>query len=162
MAALDAFVDRFTDDCVDVDGWFGCQCMDLSIRWASFLGLGTWHAGAAVGMWDEAPEGWQRIANGPDNAPEPGDVVVWGYALGEHGHTAICLTANGGSFRSLDQNYPAGSERGSPAAVISHGYHGVLGWFHPTTLEPVPPKPASKPADVAEPLDGHFHMGAAA
>lgn len=130
----------------DYDGYFGAQCMDLALFWSEYLGLPLLQASAAIYTWDLNPSGYQKIANGPTNIPEPGDILVFGAGMGPYGHIVIVLSADLNGFTSLDQNWYNSNETvGSPAAQVYHNYSAVLGWFHP--IVPPTPAPVVKPPE---------------
>lgn len=132
----------------DYDGWYGAQCMDLVLFWSEYLGLPLLSAPSALRTWDLNPSGYEKIANGPTNAPVSGDIVVFGTDIGSpYGHIAIILSADLGGFVSLDQNWYGSNETvGSPTAQVTHSYTGVLGWFRPV-LAPEPEPTPKRRAD---------------
>lgn len=74
---------------------------------------------------------FDRIANGPLNTPQAGDIMVWkpGYNGGP-GHTAVVVDAGVWSFRAFSQNDPVGSR--CAIKTYSYGYlsnRGVYGWL---------------------------------
>lgn len=117
---------------LDVDNAYGSQCMDLINAYlVNVLGLPRL-GGNAVDVARLHPPGMRWVANGPSNAPAPGDLVVWrgdvpSKAIGPYGHIAICLAADSMSLLTCDQNWP----NGSPVALVWHDYEGVAGWQHP-------------------------------
>jgi hypothetical protein len=73
---------------------------------------------------------FKKIFNRPDNWPNDGDIVFWGYypfVTGWAGHVGINVGngANLNNFISFDQNYPTGSACHRQV----HNYKGVLGWL---------------------------------
>ncbi len=98
----------------DVDGVYGCQCVDLILAYYDYL-LG-WHAsGNAVDYtWNNLPSGWQRVYGNP----QPGDIVVWGagakmgwwplhteYANNPYGHIGIVWRINpSGTISTIETN----------------------------------------------------------
>ncbi|HXM57949.1 MAG TPA: CHAP domain-containing protein [Candidatus Dormibacteraeota bacterium] len=125
---LQEFIAANDGRCLDVDGFppdQPCQCVDVTKAWMQARG----HApiiGNAVNWWDRSPEGYEKIANGPTNSPSPGDIVVWGLAIGPFGHVAVAVEGDADRFTSFDQNWPLGSS----CHRQGHNYNGVLGWFH--------------------------------
>lgn len=110
-------------------GGLGGECVDLIELWLRALGVPT-IAGNAVDLWgDAAQRDFIHILNGPTNAPQAGDVVVWHRApsvgIGPFGHCAVCVLADSMRLLTLDQNWP----NGSPVALVLHPYDGVTGWL---------------------------------
>jgi CHAP domain len=102
------------------------QCVGLVERWLDANNLPhVW--GNAVDLLANAPTSiYKVVPNGPSNAPQPGDVVVWGQAWGGgFGHTAVVIAANANLLAVLEQNNPTGA----PCTVATHGYSGVIGWL---------------------------------
>ena len=60
--------------CEDVDGSYGCQCVDLILAYYDYL-LGYHQSGNAIDYASNPlPEDWKKVSG----SPQPGDVVVWG------------------------------------------------------------------------------------
>jgi CHAP domain len=116
---------------VDYDGAYGYQCVDLVNDWATRgCGLHRFAGQAAAGIRPLFAGEWAWQRNLPTNAPPPGAVVIWGPSaaegIGEAGHAAVALLADGDVLITLDQNWA-----GVPAAtVVDHSYAGVRGWWH--------------------------------
>jgi hypothetical protein len=127
------FVRSHEGECIDPDGMFGCQCVDLADAWckANNVPLFAGNAIAAAGPVNPSTT-W--VPNNPQDlnqVPPAGAVVVWGATISEFGHIAIVVQANAGApnFESLDQNWNNFNlEHGSPAALVTHPYDGVRGW----------------------------------
>ncbi len=93
--------------CEDVDGSYGCQCVDLILAYYRYL-VGYNVSGNAVDYtWNDLPAGWVRT-----NSPSPGDVVVWGagaqledhmWADSTYGHIGI-VTAVGSYLSTVETN----------------------------------------------------------
>ncbi len=98
---------------IDVDGWYGVQCVDLIYAYYEFLGIGRLGGNGADYQNDEKlPEGWVRLMASDGAVPKPGDVVVWaGGAYGvssSDGHVGIIDSVDeAGNFNTLEQNYGA-------------------------------------------------------
>jgi len=102
------------------------QCVALSEAWLANCGKPhIW--GNAVDLLANAPANQYRVVpNQPNNAPSPGDVLVWdGSWGGGFGHTAVVLAANANEAAVIEQNDPTGR----PAVIATHGYGGVKGWL---------------------------------
>jgi len=117
---------------VDVDHVYGAQCFDLVNDYVkSVLGLPYLAGAYAVDIQHDRPKGFMWVANGPDNAPTPGSVVVWQAndraGTGAAGHCAVALLADDRSLITIDQNWPTGHA----TAIVFHNYDGVVGWLAP-------------------------------
>lgn len=138
MAAVDTALQDFVSSrlgkCIDLDGFFGCQCVDLADDWGNVLNHPLPRVNGAIDFASRSDiAGWTWVDNTPTNAPSPGCLIVWGKAVGPYGHIAICVSADVNGFTSLDQNWTNfNAQRGSPAATIAHTYNGVLGWLVPS------------------------------
>ena len=131
---LSAFIADATGQCLDLDGAYGCQCVDLADAWANQLGHPLPLVMVAADFIGQNPTGWRWVANAADNAPAPGDLVIWDTRIGFAGHVDLCIgPSSTASFVGLDQNWFNSSDHGSPAAVVTHNYYGVAGWLTPTT-----------------------------
>src|SRR6187549_561590 len=70
-----------------------------------------------------------RVANDPNQLPQPGDIIIWNGNLpnsGGAGHIAVYLSAFAGGFVSFDSNWG-----GKYCHQVSHNWSYVLGWLHP-------------------------------
>lgn len=117
---------------LDLDAAYGAQCMDLIGAYMVQVLHMPRLPGNAVDVAHVRPAGLRWIANGPSNAPAPGDFVVWrgdvpSKGIGPFGHIAICVAADSMTLLSCDQNWP----EGAPVALVWHDYEGVAGWQHP-------------------------------
>lgn len=121
---LQQFISAHDGRFLDLDGVYGGQCVDLANAWVQNLGLQMFY-GNAVDFWEQSPADFHKVAYGGNNAPSPGDIVVWGYGVGPFGHVAVAIEASAQSFRSFDQNWPLST----PCHRQPHDYRGVLGWF---------------------------------
>lgn len=115
---------------VDHDHAYGPQCVDLVNDWAERgRGAPTFVGATAARLVPARPGRWAWEANGPSNAPLPGDVVIWGADLragtGIAGHCAVALVADDAYLVTLDQNWGGVA---APRAVVHH-YAGVQGWY---------------------------------
>lgn len=131
MTALLSFIKAHLGRRVTSPGGLGGECVDLIELWLLELNHPT-VPGNAVDLWRNAPtSAYQLVANGPVNAPAPGDVIVWHRApavgIGPNGHTAVAVAADSNCILSLDQNWPDGAY----VALVVHPYVGVTGWLHP-------------------------------
>lgn len=94
---------------IDMDGWYGKQCMDLyNYYCVEVLELERGKTGAdcAKNILNNAyiMQNMQRIDNYPEFIPQKGDIAVW--CGGTYGHVAICLgEADVNKFKTIDQNW---------------------------------------------------------
>ncbi len=96
---------------IDMDGYYGKQCMDLSNFYeVNVLGLekGKTGASCAKELLNNAylMSNVERINNYPAFVPKKGDIAV--FTGGQYGHVAICLgEGDVNKFKTLDQNWKA-------------------------------------------------------
>lgn len=122
---------------------YGAQCVPLVDHVAKWYGHPLPNVSYAKQLWTVAVDPWyQKIANGPVNFPEAGDLVIFGGTIsaGNTGHCSVAKSGNNISFISLDQNWVNfNAAHGSPAAWVTHNYNSVLGWYRPQlSVAPVP------------------------
>lgn len=125
---LSEFINTYNGVGVDVDGFYGDQCMDLAGRYVADvygLPLFTLAQPYARNVWENfdnipAKQYFDRIAW---VSPQPGDLVIWSALVGTAGHIAIFVSGNAQSFTSLDQNWPTGSK----THLQQHDYRGIYG-----------------------------------
>ena len=133
------FINEYNGVGVDVDGYYGPQCMDLMHLYiADCLGLPTmlFSADTAYNAFVNANDPrFDKIINNyndPNQIPSKGDIMFWKPNIkgitGSAGHVAIFKDGKLGEnkFTSLDQNFPTGSV----THLQSHTYDGVAGWLH--------------------------------
>lgn len=115
---------------VEYPGGVGGQCVDLCNDYLSaVLGKSPVRANAADWAKVYVP-GLRFVANAPDNAPLPGDVVIWRAntpmeGIGAYGHCAVTVLADSSFVLSLDQDW-----YGVKLAQLTvHSYVGVAGWL---------------------------------
>lgn len=130
---LTEFIQKWDGKTLDYDGAYGGQCVDVTKAWAKENGKPVlrgnginWARGA----------GYEWVDYQPGRIPNPGDIVVWGKALGQFGHVAIFIEGGKDRFTSFDQNYPLRTR----CHRQGHDYKGVLGWLRvlPTAVPPQP------------------------
>ena len=146
---LSGFIEKYNEKGIDYDGKWGFQCVDTYRQYVKEVlnAKQSPAVGGAKDIWDTyLTEVFTRIANKPDNAPKPGDVVIWGTQLGQYGHIGICTEADTNNFTSFDQNYPIGSV----CHLQKHTYFGVLGWLHPKNLPTDVVTPPESPIDPSK------------
>lgn len=145
-----AFKDATYGRCIDLDGYFGAQCVDLAAAfWQSYVGrwpsvCGT---GAARGLWDcreqNAGEAFELIED--PNALQAGDWVI--FSGGQYGHVGMALgPTNNGYVALLGENQGGESCYGGGAAtnIINMSTRTFLGAFRPK-IYIVPEEPKMEP-----------------
>jgi len=153
---LKTFLQSKIYQCTDMDGYYGCQCVDLMRAYMSdVFGLNINNQGprgSAYAIFKNFGDkriftnGYQRIKftryyNTRYAVPRKGDIVFWNSNEGQgYGHVAIYLAGrvNGTSsdkLVTLDQNwFNASLYAGSPARIVSHSFRNVAGWIRPEIL----------------------------
>ena len=72
---------------LDMDGAYGCQCVDLILAYYDFLGVSRSSGNGADYSWNTLPSGWQRLQGAQ---PQKGDILVYsGNDSNPYGHVAI-------------------------------------------------------------------------
>jgi hypothetical protein len=101
------------------------QCVGLIEVWLTSQGKPHIPGNAKDLLTGADPKQYRVIPNGPQNYPQPGDVVCWdGSWGGGFGHTAIVVAANAMHIAVFEQNDP----ESSPCIIATHDYSGVAGW----------------------------------
>ena len=117
--------------CVDVDGAFGCQCVDLILAYYKYL-VGTTVSGNATDYQKNTlPSGWKRVTSNP----QPGDICVWAgntkinasYTLNQYGHIGIVAAVSGSTLTTVETR--GGS--GEAAAKYTRGASYVACYIRP-------------------------------
>jgi len=125
-----AFANRHIGQTVTAPGGIGGECVDLVNVWlVESRTLSPVHLNAVD--WDRRKlPGLAWVENTPVNVPPRGAIVVWGpspdVGIGQYGHIALVLTADGFTLCTLDQNW-----NGRIVTLQLHSYYGVRGWFVP-------------------------------
>lgn len=132
-----AFADATYGKCLDMDGYYGSECVDLyaafqlsyANRWPDVCGTG-----AARGLWDcrdrNAGEEYELVLNASDL--QAGDWVVFGG--GQYGHVGMALgPSNNGYVALLGENQGGSSCYGGGSAtnIINMSTKTFLGAFRP-------------------------------
>jgi hypothetical protein len=127
---IDAFFKKYDGVCVDFDGEYGDQCMDLAEYYNREVVGAPQIGGDAIDAWTYySDKFYYQIENGPGDVPQLGDLIIWSGDYGNGaGHIAICHDADETSFTSFDQNWPTDS-----CSHFQHheNYDGVIGWLRP-------------------------------
>lgn len=131
---LNDFINKYRGKGIDFDGYYGDQCVDLINQYCVEV-LDTKNpmrvlpGASAIEIYNNYNGSeFEKIANTPDNVPQPGDIVFWNAnsaVTGPAGHTAIFISGDQNKFTSLDQNYPTGTLTHEQ----THDYTGVVGWL---------------------------------
>lgn len=146
MINLQEFISKTIDKSINVDNVYGSQCYDLVAQWIIDNNWGNgFYCQWSGGVKDLAEHfneisGIDRskveyIANNPNNIdqlPQPGDIIIFGNNWGGgYGHIGICISANTGSMKTLEQNIGNGDGSGwddRTQIVENRFYTGLLGW----------------------------------
>ncbi len=155
MADFTAWLKSMAGRYIDVDGWAGHQCWDLSQAWLTACNGGTlWtqpsrFPGLAAGSWE--------VATGTGTAADdlrrhvtvhpgtergrPGDLVIWAYGSPDYpiSHTAVLIEDRGPILSTLSQNSsPArpdlpgySTESSGPSIYQDLPRAGLLGFLRP-------------------------------
>lgn len=131
---FDEFINKYDGKKIDYDGFHDGQCVDLYRQYVKEV-LEFPQSPPVEGakdVWDTyLKDKYTRVANTPDGIPDKGDIVIWNSGAGTYGHIAIFIEGTTGSFKSFDQNWPAGSS----CHIQRHYYSNVLGWLKPVKRE---------------------------
>ena len=72
---------------LDMDGAYGCQCVDLILAYYDYLGVSRSSGNGGDYAWNTLPSGWQRLQGAQ---PQKGDILVYsGNNNNPYGHVAI-------------------------------------------------------------------------
>lgn len=153
-ALVDSFVQNSKGKCIDMDGYYGCQCVDLmhsyiqevlgvprsahNIRGNAYPIYNGLASSTTISSGTQVVQ-LNKIPNTPSGVPQKGDIIFWSIVTNgvNYGHVSIFISGNTTSFTSLDQNWINPSlTQGSAAAVVSHNYDNptVVGWLHPVIV----------------------------
>lgn len=154
ISSPEAYKNAVINMCVDLDGVWGAQCVDLMAdfhyaytgRWLNSCGTG-----AAYGLWDcrykNAGDDYELIADATQL--QPGDWVIFGG--GQYGHVGMALGYyNSGYIALLGENQGGAACNGGGAAanIINMSLKTFRGAFRPKIyIKPAPaPEPEPEPA----------------
>ncbi len=145
---LNDFINEWSGKPCNPDGAYGNQCVDIADQYAiEVVGkpLPPLGNNGAIHFWDMDIDGYDKVANTITGVPLPGDILIWGKAVGQYGHVAIFVSGDAASFNSLDQNWPIqgyvdrdGNFIGTGVVHVQHhnwASEGILGWFHPKVIQ---------------------------
>lgn len=154
ISSPDAYKNAVLGKCIDLDGLYGAQCVDLFAdfhynyagRW-----LSTGGTGAAYGLWDardyNAGDDYVLITDATEL--QPGDWVI--FSGGQYGHVGMSLGYyNNGYIALLGENQGGAgcNGGGSSANIINMSLKTFRGAFRPKTY--VKPDPAPEPTPEPE------------
>lgn len=159
VSSPQAFREATYGKCLDLDGYFGSQCVDLyaafqlsfANRWPNVCGTG-----AARGLWDcrgqNAGDEYEIITD--PTALQAGDWVIFGG--GRYGHVGMAMGPyNAGYVALLGENQGGASCAGGGAAtnIINMSTKTFLGAFRPKDYIKVDPEPEPEP-ETPVPVSG--------
>lgn len=154
ISSPDAYKNAVLGKCIDLDGLYGAQCVDLFAdfhynyagRW-----LSTGGTGAAYGLWDardyNAGDDYVLITDATEL--QPGDWVI--FSGSQYGHVGMSLGYyNNGYIALLGENQGGAgcNGGGSSANIINMSLKSFRGAFRPKTY--VKPDPAPEPTPEPE------------
>lgn len=133
----------------DVDGYYGCQCVDLVMAYYQYL-VGYRVSGNAKNyLTSKLPNGWWR-----DKTPSPGAIIVWdGYTstgqwvTGENGHVGLVHAVFGSTVYTVETNTKHTNGQGSAAGAkyrtrLNYNATYIHPYFKDGAPTP-PPQPAA-------------------
>lgn len=127
---------------IDVDGYYGKQCVDLSNAIPNkFFGVRL--AGNAIDLLNSAKaKGWKVEYDAPGVNPKAGAIFVSREAM-PYGHTGfVYKDSDGVTIYTIEQNIDGYSDNnrdgindqlqvGGDARYHSRSFNGIVGWFYP-------------------------------
>lgn len=155
ISSPDAYKNAVINLCIDLDGLYGAQCVDLMADFHySYTGrwLNSCGTGAAYGLWDcryeNAGDDYELITD--VTQLQPGDWVIFGG--GQYGHVGMALGYyNNGYVALLGENQGGAACNGGGAAanIINMSLKTFRGAFRPKTYVKPAPAPEPEPQPVA-------------
>ncbi|MCL2670715.1 MAG: CHAP domain-containing protein [Clostridiales bacterium] len=118
---------------VDFDGVYGCQCVDLTKAYYSYLGVSPVAGNGKDYLTNALPSGWQRVYSNP----APGDVFVMNAyqgGAGEYGHVGIVVAVNGSSLTTVECNWSQVAAR-----TYTKSTSNISAYIRPNFANAVPP-----------------------
>lgn len=117
---------------IDVDGFYGPQCVDAINDYLAYCRSTPRVRGNAIDISAQAIKGMVWTPNLPANSPPPGSIVVWRggdsqLGLGPEGHVAVAIWCDRWGLVVAEQNWGGHTE----LRLNSHGYRSVAGWHSP-------------------------------
>ena len=126
---------------VDVDNYAGCQCVDLTKAYISYLTNGktpNFIANAFEYAHFALPDGFARITSNP----QPGDIVVWDKnkgSAGSYGHVGLVTGVSGGTITVAETNYSGMMY----VTVHDHPASTVTCYIRPSWVSSTPYEPST-------------------
>lgn len=110
----------------DVDGAYGCQCVDLIMKYYRYLVGYNVGGNAKDYAWNSLPSGWYR-----DNNPTPG--CVYYSTSGEYGHIGLVYAVSGSTLYTVETNTGSPYDGGSNSFARFHTRTtaNASGYIHP-------------------------------
>lgn len=152
-----AFRDATLGKCIDLDGKWGSQCVDLSnAYWKSYANrwFSTCGTGAAKGAWSckeqNAGDDFVLITNPKDL--QAGDWVI--FSGGTYGHVGMALGGYNNGYVSLlgeNQGGKACTGGGAATNIINMSLKTFEGAFRPKAYIKPEPQPEPQPEPTPEP-----------
>jgi len=156
LMVMDNYINEYKGKCIDMDGAYGCQCMDLMHHYVEkVLGIPRSVSPLKSGGPDDIYNSifkninsktlsygsikirLDKIPNTATSIPHVGDIIIWKATQGNgyFGHVGIFYSGDVNNFKSFDQNWVNTSLTvGSPAQIVNHNYNNVLGYLRPVLI----------------------------
>lgn len=135
MSVFDNWYQSVIGQPVDIDGYYGDQCVDLDMSWSEYrfkphkwpelLGFGN-----ATDLFRTAsPVYFGKIPYSAGVVPQQGDMgVIAGHSGNPEGHTYVVISATASSQHVIEQN---GYNPSGVAYTTDRGYSYVIGFLRP-------------------------------
>lgn len=124
----------------DVDGAYGCQCVDLIMAYYQFLGYSRMSGNAGDYVSGHIPSGSDWYYSG---TPVPGSIFVRGYDNGyyPYGHVGLVYAVDGSTMYTIETNVVSPYDGGSNASARyrEHSVSFATTFINPTFKNIVPP-----------------------
>lgn len=110
----------------DVDGAYGCQCVDLIMKYYRYLVGYNVGGNAKDYSWNSLPSGWYR-----DSTPTPG--CIYYSTSGDYGHVGLVYAVNGSTLYTVETNTGSPYDGGSNSYARFHTRTtaNASGYIHP-------------------------------
>lgn len=150
------FRDATLHKCIDLDGKYGSQCVDLANAfWSNYAGrwFSTCGTGAAKGAWNckEHNAGGEFELIYDTHSLQAGDWII--FSGGTYGHVGMALGGyNNGYVALLGTNQGGAACRGGGSAtnIINMSLRGFVGAFRPKSYIHVDPTPTPAPEGTVQ------------
>ncbi len=130
----------------DVDGVYGCQCVDLIMAYYEYL-VGYRVSGHACDYLQSSkwPSGWYM-----DSIPAPGAIIVWDeyvytgqWTTGKNGHVGLVYAVSGSNVYTVETNTGGTNGQGTAAAAKYCTRMNVNAKYIHPDFEPITSKPTN-------------------